>query len=341
MEKYIETDMKEHTHEVLKDLVKDSRAKRMGPENGRYRRYKMVTEEGSAVMESYSVLDGIELMYQEVHMKEVHHHAKPLPGLFELHYCLEGRVECSFQNGKILYMNEGDVSVGWKGGVDYLHSTAFPSSYFKGIALTVYVPKAQAVFDEFMGDDRKVDLTELCNRFCGGTDFGLIDNEGSHLSSLFKNFYEIPEDLREPFFYVKCLEILLFLTTLTGPKEVEDSIFDQEQVTIVKEVHEDLISHLDKKITIEELARKYRIAPTALKKCFKGVYGESIYQYIKQYRMKEAAKVLLDTNDTVLTIANSFGYENGSKFSDAFRSVMGVKPSEYRKQRKMSNWSGI
>lgn len=324
--------------DALKDFVKDDRARRTGTATEKYRRYEMSTNEGYATMESYSVVEGIELMYQEVYMNEITHQARPLPGLFELHYCLEGRVECSFHNGKVLYMNEGDVSVGWKGGIEYLHSTAFPSSYFKGIALTVYVPKAQEVFDKLMGSGEKVDLTELCNKFCGGTDFGMIDTRGSKISRLFKDLYDVPIELREPFFQLKCLEILLLLCTLTGPKIMEDAYFDQEQVSVIKEVHEDLVSHLSRKITIEELARKYRIAPTALKKCFKGVYGESIYQYIKQYRMKEAARVLEETNETVLAIANMVGYENGSKFSEAFKSVIGVKPSEYRKQKKMSKW---
>ena len=37
-----------------------------------------------------------------------------------------------------------------------------------------------------------------------------------------------------------------------------------------------------------------------------------------------------DPDETVLAIANRFGYDNGSKFAKAFRDVIGVSPSEYR-----------
>lgn len=55
-------------------------------------------------------------------------------------------------------------------------------------------------------------------------------------------------------------------------------------------------------------------------------------------RIKEAAKDLTNTDDSILSIANRYGYENASKFAEAFRVIMGHKPSEYRKINKMSEW---
>ena len=77
-----------------------------------------------------------------------------------------------------------------------------------------------------------------------------------------------------------------------------------------------------------------------MKKCFKGVYGQSIYAYIREYRMRVAAQKLIFSDDSILEIANSVGYENGSKFSAAFRSIVGLTPKEFREVRqKVPNWS--
>lgn len=38
-----------------------------------------------------------------------------------------------------------------------------------------------------------------------------------------------------------------------------------------------------------------------------------------------------ETGRTVMDVAAELGYENGSKFSSAFRDVMGVSPGEYRR----------
>ena len=70
--------------------------------------YEMNTPQGNARMHSHLVFAGVELTFQEVTMKEIRHKAKPLEGMFEILYCKEGRIECAFENGKVLYMDEND-----------------------------------------------------------------------------------------------------------------------------------------------------------------------------------------------------------------------------------------
>jgi AraC-like DNA-binding protein len=48
--------------------------------------------------------------------------------------------------------------------------------------------------------------------------------------------------------------------------------------------------------------------------------------------MEAASWLLSETDQSILEIAGKFGYENGSKFAGAFRRVMGVSPSEYRRR---------
>jgi len=65
--------------------------------------------------------------------------------------------------------------------------------------------------------------------------------------------------------------------------------------------------------------------------CFKAVYGVSIYAYVRIYRMQAAAAMLLQSQDSITAIAGQVGYANSSKFASAFKSVMQVAPSVYRK----------
>ena len=57
----------------------------------------------------------------------------------------------------------------------------------------------------------------------------------------------------------------------------------------------------------------------------------SIAAYIRSLKMESAAYMLEYSNKSIIEIANLHGYENGSKFSGAFRAVKGVNPAEYRK----------
>ena len=69
-----------------------------------------------------------------------------------------------------------------------------------------------------------------------------------------------------------------------------------------------------------------------LKKTFKGVYGVTIVDYTRTQKMESAADMLEHTDKSILEIANAHGYYNASKFANAFRTVKGCSPKEYRKK---------
>ena len=100
---------------------------------------------------------------------------------------------------------------------------------------------------------------------------------------------------------------------------------------LAKDVCRYINDHMDRKVTIEQLAAQFYVSPAQLKKCFYSVYGESIQAYIRAYKMRSAAHCLKTTDMSVAEIASAFGYDNSSKFSRAFREVMGVSPTECRK----------
>lgn len=101
--------------------------------------------------------------------------------------------------------------------------------------------------------------------------------------------------------------------------------------TLTRSVEQYLKSNLHRHVTIEELTALSGVSGTTLKKHFRSVYGMSIYAYFKREKMLAAAETLRKTQDTILKIAGDYGYENASKFSVAFRDVIGISPREYRK----------
>ena len=70
--------------------------------------------------------------------------------------------------------------------------------------------------------------------------------------------------------------------------------------------------------------------PEQLRRSVKQVYGKSLYQCVRAYKMRLAAKLLRETERTVSDIAGEFGYDNSSKFACAFQSILGIPPGEYR-----------
>ena len=108
---------------------------------------------------------------------------------------------------------------------------------------------------------------------------------------------------------------------------------EKEQVDKIKKIHNELISNLDKKITIEMLSKKYNIGTTPLKIYFKEIYGEPIYTYLKDYKIHRALHLLEETDKSISEIAGIVGYDNSSKFAKVFKDKMGCTPTEYKKQK--------
>ena len=106
---------------------------------------------------------------------------------------------------------------------------------------------------------------------------------------------------------------------------------EAEQVKIIREIHDDLAQHMDRRVTIEELAHRYLINPTTLKTVFKAVYGSSLAAHMKEHRMEKAAALLRETDLSVAEIAGQVGYESQSKFTAAFKEQFGQLPKEYRR----------
>jgi AraC-like DNA-binding protein len=67
-----------------------------------------------------------------------------------------------------------------------------------------------------------------------------------------------------------------------------------------------------------------------LKSGFKTLFGTTVFGYLFNYRIKLACQHLLDTDKTILDIAEAVGYEHQSHFATAFKRKFLVSPQEYR-----------
>ena len=82
------------------------------------------------------------------------------------------------------------------------------------------------------------------------------------------------------------------------------------------------------------LCKMFGINPTTLKEHFKQNFGCPVYSYAKNRRMFRAAELMTASDMRIIDIAEEAGYSNASKFSSAFREVMGVNPKYYQMEHK-------
>ncbi|NCC42938.1 MAG: AraC family transcriptional regulator [Clostridia bacterium] len=281
---------------------------------------------GSIITTTYHVFPGIDLIYKDVHGKK--NSAKPSAGknVFEISHCREGRMECEFES-EFCYLAQGDMAIG-RGDAFGLDSY-YPGGHYHGVSVVIDTSCAPECLSCFL-DDVNVRPQALAEKFCSASQYFVV-RANSCLEHIFSEIYHVPDSIKKGYFKVKVLELLLFLTGMDIEKDCSpETFYTKMQVLIAKKVCGYLIENMDKHITISELSQIFHVSQTQLKLSFKGVYGASIYTYIRAQKMQAAARMLKQTNDTILDIAGQCGYDNGSKFAKAFRDAIGMLPNEYR-----------
>ncbi len=79
---------------------------------------------------------------------------------------------------------------------------------------------------------------------------------------------------------------------------------------------------------IETIAKEVNLSPTKLKNSFKLVYGKPLNQYYQEKQMLLALQLLKNKTISVKDVAQTFGYENTSNFTVAFKKYHQMLPSE-------------
>lgn len=88
----------------------------------------------------------------------------------------------------------------------------------------------------------------------------------------------------------------------------------------------------DQAWTVESLAAEAGMSRTSFSEKFKKMLGETPLSYLTKWRMDLAKDKLLFTEESVLSIALSLGYQSEAAFSRAYKKISGRAPSHTRKQ---------
>jgi AraC-like DNA-binding protein len=86
----------------------------------------------------------------------------------------------------------------------------------------------------------------------------------------------------------------------------------------------------DRPWTLAELARKAGLSRSALAERFTHFVGLPPMQYLTQWRMQVAARLLADGASKVSTVGREVGYDSEAAFSRAFKKATGVPPARWR-----------
>ena len=291
-------------------------------------------ETGDGTMTAYDVFPGVILSFNDFHMERYHSSYVPDRRILAIDHCREGRMEYSAGDGRIGCTSAGDMKLDLRR--QHTGEFIFPSCHYHGLTVAIDLDIiGQSLSEEVK--DFPVAPEEIITRFSLG-DYPRVLHGMKEADHIFGELYRVPEKIRIPYFKVKILELLLYLNAMTVPEdENEQPYFYRTQAEKVRAIRQFLIAHISENYTQEELSRRFDIPMTAMKTCFRSVYGEAIGAWLTGYRMNRAAELLRESELSIAEIGSRVGYDNAGKFTVAFKKTMKLTPSEYRRERRIHN----
>ena len=89
-------------------------------------------------------------------------------------------------------------------------------------------------------------------------------------------------------------------------------------------------THFKEGITLEKTAEVLNITPEYLSMLFKREMGMNFSVFLKEFRIRQAKRLLKSTDLKIYEIAQECGYSNSNYFTKVFKEVTGISPAEYR-----------
>ena len=154
----------------------------------------------------------------------------------------------------------------------------------------------------------------------------LVYNRLVRLSSIDEGFLAVQE-----FF-----SILYELSKFDDARELASSSFAKVEVVSeskrILKVKNYIDEHYKDDLSLEQLADLVGMTPTAFSRYFKQRTAKNISEYIVDIRLGHAARLLVDTSDSVSEICWATGFNTLSNFNRLFRKRKGCSPTEFREK---------
>lgn len=221
-----------------------------------------------------------------------------------------------FTNSNILTSMEGYGEAPEIINESYLFHPIFLSGHFKSVFETKYV--APVIHDKrfdligFRGETQAqkkiLSLLEKAPRILG------VPDSEFHARNLFSEIWLLLIE-----------EIRTLEKDHLPPKRIEQ---DRIQ-TMISYIQNHYMEH----VSLADIAGAAAISTREGTRCFKNTIRRTPFEYLMDYRIEMAEKLLSDTEEPVTDIALKCGFSNGAYFSKIFKEYRKMTPGAFRKQK--------
>lgn len=171
----------------------------------------------------------------------------------------------------------------------------------------------------------------LHDEFAAGTSFFALPLNSKQLERM-KQLYMVLRD--GPHFQRQMILPCIFYQISHYLRDGSEPIILTNTCDYIVDVVDFLQHHWSEKLKITDLAEKFHVGTTKLKKDFKHITTETVHGYQLRMQVHAARNLLNSTELPLVQIAIECGFTDESHLIRSFRKILGMTPGEYRSQFK-------
>lgn len=130
---------------------------------------------------------------------------------------------------------------------------------------------------------------------------------------------------------ITLVDLLIFLSRYIAKTDIESSLYYDPSFEKILEIVKYINHNYNKKLSLKLISQKFYISPYHLSRTFKKATGFTFVEYINSVRIKEAQKLLKESNLNVSTVGDRVGFGSSTHFGRVFKSLTGFSPLRYKK----------
>lgn len=257
--------------------------------------------------------------------------AEPTPEtmqMIEINHCRQGRFGCTLPGERQVYLGVGEIGANIL-GIDRTNAE-FSLGFYEGITILLDVPSAMQSLQPMF--PALAEQIHLLKQQLDESDGAMMIPNIPELNHVFEELYHVNPQIEQTYLTLKTLEILLTMQLVPYTRDKAAPHYcKRTEMEQIKGLHREATCNLERQRTFAQLAAAQGLSLSVAKEAFKQLYGEPYASYMKKYRMHKALHYLENSTFSIAEIAGKVGYDNPSKFSSAFQTVVGCTPREYRK----------
>ncbi len=247
----------------------------------------------------------------------------------QFHFVSEGQAIFSFNNGAYkMSVNKGKYIVLYN-PIKNLPLNAVISPKSNVLSVLISIKKFHKLFSEdsnniqFLKDENANQKYYYENKI--SNPIFLVLNE-------LKRF-DINSSTKNLFLKAKIYELFSHLYNRNRDLNIEQCPFltNEENFKKIKKAKDIIIKNMTDPPSLVELSEEINLSLKKLKEGFKKIYGKPVYQFLIEYKMELAKKLLSENDYNVNEVSLKLGYSNASHFITAFKNKYGLTPKNFKK----------